>query len=80
MKVDFDHIHVRDIDCSKPFFDLFSSEFFKGTLSDLRQFLATKSPSKAVKNVFCFTLKARFLLKIFKFLSCLLVHVENRFY
>ena len=45
--------------------------FFKGALSDLRQFLATESPLKMMKNAFYFTLKAFFLLKKFKFLSVL---------
>ena len=80
MKMDFDNVHVRNIDCSKPFFDLFNNEFFKGAHSDLRQFLAIESPSKVMKNVFYFTLKARFILKIFKFLSCLFGHVKKRFY
>ena len=31
---------------------------FKGALSDLRQFLATESPLKMMKNAFYFTLKA----------------------
>ena len=41
----------------------------KGTLSRLRQFLATESPFKVMKNAFYFTLKALFVLKVFKFLS-----------
>ena len=41
----------------------------KGTLSRLRQFLATESPLQIMKNAFCFILKALFVLKIFKFLS-----------
>ena len=41
----------------------------RGSPSDLRQFLATKSPLKMMKNAFYFTLKALFVLKIFKFLS-----------
>ena len=40
---------------------------FKGALSGLRQFLATESPSKMMKNAFYE--KTLFLLKIFKFLS-----------
>ena len=40
----------------------------KGALSDLRPFLAIESPLKMMKNAFYFTLKARFVLKIFKFL------------
>ena len=42
---------------------------FKGALSGLRQFLATGSRLKVMKNAFYFTLKALFVLKIFKFLS-----------
>ena len=42
---------------------------FKGALSGLRQSLATESPLKMIKNAFYFTLKALFVLKIFKFLS-----------
>ena len=38
----------------------------KGTLSDLRQILATESPLKVMKNAFYFTSKALFVLKIFK--------------
>ena len=41
----------------------------KGALSGLRQFLATKSTLKMMKNAFCFTSKALFVLKVFKFLS-----------
>ena len=37
---------------------------FKGALSGLRQFLATESPSKMMRNYFHFTLKALFVLKI----------------
>ena len=41
----------------------------KGALSGSRQFLAFKSPLKRMNNAFYFTLKARFVLEIFKFLS-----------
>ena len=41
---------------------------FQGALSGLRQFLATKTPLKMMKNAFYFTLKAPLVLKIFKFL------------
>ena len=44
-------------------------EELKDTLSGPRQFLATGSPLKMMKNAFYFTLKALFILKIFKFLS-----------
>ena len=42
-----------------------------GALSGLRQFLATESPLKIMKNAFYFTSKALFILKIFNFLSWL---------
>ena len=38
----------------------------KGSLSGLRQFLATEAALKIMKNTFYFTLKALFALKIFK--------------
>ena len=41
----------------------------KDAVSGLRRFLATKSSLKMMKNAFYFTLKAFFLLKIFKLLS-----------
>ena len=55
---------------------------FKGTLSDLRQFLATESPLKMKKNDFLFknlkiSLKTYFVLKIFKYLDWLLRFVEK---
>ena len=50
---------------------------FKGALSGLRQLLATESPLKMMKNAFYFTLKALFVLKIFKFLSSIFGHVEK---
>ena len=53
-----------------------SSQVIKGTLSRLRQFLATESPLN-MKNVFYFTLKALFVLKIFKCLSSLFGHIKN---
>ena len=46
----------------------FNMLFLKGALSGLRWFLATETPLKMMKNPFCFTLKALFVLKIFKFL------------
>ena len=51
---------------------------FKVALSGLRQFLATESPLKMMKNDFYFTSKAFFVLKIFKFLSWLFGHVAKR--
>ena len=44
-------------------------EVIKGTLSGLRQFLATESSLKIMKNTFCFTSKAISVLRIFKFFS-----------
>ena len=41
----------------------------KGAPSGLRKFLANKSLLKMMRNVFYFTLKGLFVLKIFKFLS-----------
>ena len=41
----------------------------KGALSGLRQFWATESPLKMIKNAFYFTSKALFVLKLLKFLS-----------
>ena len=41
----------------------------KGELSGLRQFSATVSPLKMMKNAFYFTLKAFFVFKILQFLS-----------
>ena len=49
----------------------------KGALWGLRQFLITESPLKMKKNVFYFTLKVLFVLKIFKFLPWLSGHVEK---
>ena len=49
----------------------------KGALSGLRDFLAIERPLKMMKNAFYFTLKALFVLKVFKFLSWLFSYVEN---
>ena len=58
---------------------LFRSSFkLKGALSGLRQFMATESRLKTMKNTFYFTSKALFVLKIFKFLSWLFGHVVKR--
>ena len=51
---------------------------FKDALSSLRQFLATESPLKMMKNAFYSILKALFILKIFRFLSWLFGHVEKQ--
>ena len=58
---------------------LFRSSFkLKGALSGLKQFMATESRLKTMKNTFYFTSKALFVLKIFKFLSWLFGHVVKR--
>ena len=54
------------------------AHFIKSALSDLRQFLAAESPLRMIKNAFCFTSKALFVLKIFKFLSWLFGQVAKR--
>ena len=50
---------------------------FKGAFSDLNQFLAAESPWKMMENAFHCTLKALFVLKIFKILSWLFGHVAK---
>ena len=49
-----------------------------GALSDLKQVLTNESPLKIMKNVFYFTVKSLFVIRIFKFLSWLFGHVEKR--
>ena len=56
----------------------YKSKSFKGALSGRRQFLATESPLKMMKNVFYFISKALFVFKIFKFFSWLFGHVSKR--
>ena len=43
-------------------------DIIKNSLTCLKQFLATGSSLKIMKNAFYYTLKALFVLKIFKFL------------
>ena len=50
----------------------------KGAISGLRQFLVTESHFKMMKNAFCFTSKALFVLKVFMFLSQIFGHVSKR--
>ena len=65
--------------CLHVLLHLFSKKtLLKGARSGLRHFLATESPLKTMNNTFYFTLKALFVLKIFKFLSWLFSHVEKR--
>ena len=47
---------------------LIGLNYLKGALSGMRQFLASESPLKMMKNAFCFTLKGLLVLEIFKFL------------
>ena len=49
----------------------------KDALSGLRQFLATESLLKMIKDAFYFTLKALFAIKIFQFLPWLFGHYKN---
>ena len=51
----------------------------KGALSGLRQFVATESPLKMIKNAFYFTLKSLFVLEILTLLFWLCGHIEKRF-
>ena len=50
----------------------------KSALWGLRQFLAIESPLEMMKKKFYFILKPPVVLKIFKFLSLLFVHVAKR--
>ena len=65
-------------DIQTGFFIQTADKDLKGPLSCLRQFLATESPLKMMKNVFYFNLKALFVLKVFKFLSGLFSYVGNQ--
>ena len=60
------------------YFSYIDASVIKGPFSGLRQFLATKCPLKMMKNAFYFTLKALFVLEIFKFLSLHFSQVKNR--
>ena len=60
---------MRQEDKFQTTFCLLKNFYIRGALSGLRQFLATESPLKMIKNAFYLTLKALFVLKIFKFLS-----------
>ena len=60
------------------FFVVSTLKQFKGAPSGLRQFLATESPFKMMKNAFYFMSKVIFVLKIFRFLSSLFGHVSKR--
>ena len=62
----------------KGIYNLIRGPEFKGVLSGLRQFLATETPLKMMKNTFYFTLIILFALKILKFLSSLFGHHVER--
>ena len=49
----------------------------KGAISGLRKFLTTESHFKMMKNAFCFTSKALFVLKVFMFLSEISGHLSK---
>ena len=66
------------MDLSKTFPHIFFVFLTKRALSGLRQFLATESPLKMMKNTIYFTSKALFALKIFKFLSWPFGYVAQR--
>ena len=51
---------------------------FKDALSGLTQYLANESNLEMMKNAFYFTLKAIFVLKMFRFLSSLFGHIEKQ--
>ena len=53
------------------------STMFKGAFSGLRKFLAAEDPLKMMKNAFCSTSKALFVLKLSIFLPWLYVHEAN---
>ena len=50
-------------------FSKISYHYLKGVLSGLREFLATESPLKMIKNAFYFTLNVIFVRKICKYWS-----------
>ena len=52
-------------------------KYIEGALSGLKQRLETESRSNLRKNAFYFSLKVIFVLKIFKFLSWILVMYKN---
>ena len=52
--------------------------FLKGILSGLRQFSATESPIKIMKNALYFTWKVLFVLKILELLSWLFDHAKKQ--
>ena len=55
-----------------------TEEIIKGAHLGLRRFLTTESFLKMMKNVFCFTVKSLFVLKIFQVMSSFFGHVKKR--
>ena len=55
-----------------------NSKAVKAVLIGLRQFWATESPLKIIKNAFFFTSKVLFIFKIFKCLSWFFSHVAKQ--
>ena len=60
---------VNNLDNTFPIVEIEMNDLIKDALSGLKQFMATESSLKMMKNAFCFTLEGLFVLKIFKFLS-----------
>ena len=67
------HLHINSLLERKNL-----ATIIKDALSGLKQFLATESPLKMMKNAFYVTSKALFVLKIFKCLSWLFGHGAKR--
>ena len=61
--------HFQMLDWRKCAFFCLHIVSLKGALSGPRQYLPNENPLKIMKNAFYFTLKALFVLKVFKFLS-----------
>ena len=70
-------IEIADFSDKIDYWEIKSILILKGLLSGLKQLLATESILKIMKNAFYFTLKALFVLKIFKFLSWLFGFVKK---
>ena len=67
------HVTSKNINCVQVKTNL------EGALSDLRTILAPETPFKMMKNAFCLTLKAPFILEIFTFLFWLFGNIGKRF-
>ena len=64
-----DIIHNLQLELRQQYCNIVNISCLKGELSGLRQFRATESPLKMMKNTFYFTSKGLFVLKVFQFLS-----------